>query len=153
VHDSPGAETSYIAQRHDRHLYGTVRAARPAFPKTVVYGDYSVEHAFSANIPHVWAPGPPWGVMRYTAPDGFMIGRVPTRGNDRVDRVRAMARWITESNAFRGVDYSDAEHWLHECAHGEGSKGSGNAETWIKVGHTQHMNFVVNQLIGEDGVL
>lgn len=147
VHDLPGAETAYVAQRHDRHVYGAVRAARPEFPRTVVYGDYSVEHAFSANIPHVRAPGPPWGVMRYTAPDGFMIGRVPTRGNDRVDRVRAMARWITESEAFRGAGYGDGEDWLHECAQGEGSKGSGNAETWIKVGHLQHMNFVMNQLI------
>jgi hypothetical protein len=149
VHDSPGVEIAYVAPRHDRHLHEAVRAARPAFPRTVVYGDYSVEHAFSANIPHVRAPGPPWGVMRYTAPDGFMIGRVPTRGNQRVDRVRAMARWITESDAFRGADYADAEHWLHECAKGEGPKGSGNAETWIKVGHVQHMSFVVNQLIGE----
>lgn len=116
VHDTPGAESAYVAQRHDLHLYRVVRAARPAFPRTVVYGDYSVEHAFSANIPHVRAPGPPWGVMRYTAPDGFMIGRVPTRGSDRVDRVRAMARWITESDAFRGAGYGDGEDWLHECA-------------------------------------
>ncbi|MET7691444.1 hypothetical protein ABZT06_26270 [Streptomyces sp. NPDC005483] len=149
VHDSPGAESAYVAQRHDQDVYETVRAARPAFPRAVVYGDYSVENAFSANIPHVRAPGPPWGVMRYTAPDGFMIGRVPTRGNERVDRVRATARWITCSDAFRGADYGDGERWLHECAQGEGSKGSGNAETWIKVGHMQHMSFVVNQLTPE----
>ncbi|GAB2838525.1 hypothetical protein GCM10027074_01060 [Streptomyces deserti] len=34
-----------------------VRAARPAFPRHLVYGDYSVEHAFSANIPHSKGPG------------------------------------------------------------------------------------------------
>jgi hypothetical protein len=146
VHDSPGAESSYVAQRHDHHVYEAVRAARPAFPRAVAYGDYSVENAFSANIPHVRAPGPPWGVMRYSTPDGFMIGRVPTRGNERADRVRAMARWITCSDAFRGAEYGDGERWLHECAQGEGSKGTGNAETWIKVGHMQHMSFVVNQL-------
>ncbi|MGW3118746.1 beta family protein [Streptomyces sp. NPDC001107] len=149
LHDNPGAETSYIAPRHDRQLYGAVRAARPAIPSALVYGDHSVEHAFSANIPHVRTPGPPWGLMRYTAPDAFLIGRVPTRGNDRVDRVRAMARRITESDAFRGSGYSDGERWLYECASGEGAKGSGNAETWIKVGHIQHMSFVVNQLVAD----
>jgi hypothetical protein len=35
---------------------------------------------------------------------------------------------------------------LAECARGEGSKWSGNAETWIRAGHTQHMSFVVNQI-------
>jgi hypothetical protein len=150
LHDSPGAEASSIAPRHDRQLHRTVCAARPAFPRAVVYGDYSVEHAFSANVPHVRAPGPPWGLMRYTAPDGFLIGRVPTRGSDRADRVRGMARWITRSEEFRGVEYSDGERWLAECARGEGSKGSGNAETWIRVGHTQHMSFVVNQIADDE---
>lgn len=148
AHDSPDPEPSYVARRHDRQLYQSVRSARPAFPRALVYGDYSVEHALSANVPHVRASGPPWGVMRYTAPDGFLIGRVPTRGSDHVDRVRAMARWITESDAFRGPEHSDGEHWLHECARGEGAKGSGNAETWIKVGHVQHMTYVVNTLQG-----
>ncbi|MEW2435429.1 hypothetical protein AB0952_14820 [Streptomyces caniferus] len=38
------------------------------------------------------------------------------------------------------------ERWLHACAYGDGRDGSGNAETWIRVGHTQHMNFIVQQL-------
>lgn len=149
VYDSPGGEPFYVAGRHDWHLHGSVHAARSTFPGTVVYGDYSAEHAFSANIPHIRPQGPPWGVMRYTAPDGFLLGRVPTRGGrDRADRVRAMARRITESAVFRGAEYGDGERWLQECADGEGSKGSGNAETWIKMGHVQHLNFVVHQLMG-----
>ncbi|WBO66998.1 beta family protein [Streptomyces camelliae] len=150
MYDSPGTEL-HIAERYDRQLHQTVRAARPAFPGTVVYGDYSAEHAFSANIPHVRESGPPWGLMRYTGPDTFLIGRVPTRGGggDRIDRVRAMARRITESAVFRGADCSDGERWLIACAQGEGAKGSGSAETWIKVGHVQHMNFVMNQLLHE----
>ncbi|MGW2522895.1 beta family protein [Streptomyces sp. NPDC001617] len=146
LHDSPGAEVAYVAPRYDRQLYRAVRAARLAFPRALVYGDYSVEHAFSANLPHVRALGPPWGLMRYTASDGFLIGRVPTRGSDRVGRVRGTARWITGSEAFRGADFSDGERWLDECARGEGSKGSGNAETWIRAGHTQHMSFVATQI-------
>lgn len=145
VPDGSGAEPLRMVERYDRQVHQVVRAARPAFPRTVVYGDYSVEHAFSANVPHVRAPGPPWGLMRYTAPDTFLIGRVPTRGSGRADRVRAMARRITESEAFRGAGHSEGERWLRECAEGEGSKGSGNAEMWIKVGHVQHMSFVAGR--------
>ncbi|MEU6377905.1 hypothetical protein [Streptomyces sp. NPDC046909] len=151
VYDSPAREPFYVSGRHDWQLHGAVRAARPTFQAAVVYGDYSAEHVFSANVPHVRPQGPPWGVMRYTAPDGFLLGRVPTRGGrDRADRVRAMARRITESAVFRGADYGDGERWLQECADGEGVKGSGNAETWIKVGHSQHLNFVVHQLMGAE---
>lgn len=149
IYDSPGAEQAYVAPRQDWQLRQVTRASRPAFPRNVVYGDYSVEHVLSANIPSIRHPGPPWSLLRYTGPEGFLIARVPTRGSQRPDRVRGMARWITEADAFRGLDYSDGERWLYECAHGHGSDGSGNAETWIKVGHIQHMNFVVNQLIDE----
>ncbi|MEV2195355.1 hypothetical protein AB0I02_30970 [Streptomyces phaeochromogenes] len=149
VHDTPGAEPTYMLERHDSRLHQAVRAARPEFPRPVVYGDYSVDHAFSANIPHIPPPRPAWGVLRYTAADRFLLGRVPTRDShrfDRVERVRATARWITESDAFRGAEHGDGEGWLQECADGEGAKGSGNAGTWIKMGHVQHMNFVVNQV-------
>ncbi|KUO03961.1 beta family protein [Streptomyces caeruleatus] len=73
---------------------------------------------------------------------------MPTRGSGHADRVRAMARWIQESEEFRGADCNEGERWLHECAVGEGAKGSGTPETWIKMGHVQHMNFVVSRLMG-----
>ncbi|MEV7137837.1 beta family protein [Streptomyces tauricus] len=152
--DSPGRESTRVGRRQDRQLYQEVRAARPGFPRNVVYGDYSVEHPFSANTAFVNDRRPPWSLMRYTTRDGFLIGRAPTRdsggvrGADRIDRVRATARWITESDAFRGAGYGEGEAWLHACAHGEGAKGSGSAETWIRMGHIQHMEFVVRQLAG-----
>ncbi|MFI1333535.1 hypothetical protein ACH4U7_26225 [Streptomyces sp. NPDC020845] len=73
-----------------------------------------------------------------------------------------------EPGAFRGTDGTDGtdctdgtdgtdgnalsggERRLHACAYGDGPDGSGNAETWIRVGHTQHMNFVVHQLSGAE---
>ncbi|MFF2460666.1 beta family protein [Streptomyces mirabilis] len=154
VPENSETQPAYITQRHDRRLHQAVHAARPDFPRAVMYGDYSVEHAFSANIPSVRRPGgPPWGLLRYTTPDGFLVARVPTGGADRASRVRAKARWITESDSFRDIhrsDHSEGERWLHACAYGTGRDGSGNAETWIKVGHIQHMTFVVNQLVAED---
>ncbi|MFD4597534.1 hypothetical protein ACFWPQ_05785 [Streptomyces sp. NPDC058464] len=53
---------------------------------------------------------------------------------------------LDPNRGFRGAEYGDGERWLHECAAGEGAKGSGNPETWIRVGHLQHMAFAVNQL-------
>ncbi|MCQ6250771.1 beta family protein [Streptomyces malaysiensis] len=138
-----------IAERHDWQIHQTVRAARPEFPGPLIYGDYSVEHAQSANIV-ARRYGPAYGLLRYTAPHDFLIARAPLRGPDHADRVRAMARRIVMSDAFRGIEdttSSDGETWLHACADGDGSTGSGNAETWIRVGHLQHMNYVPRQLI------
>ncbi|OQR63319.1 hypothetical protein B6E66_15545 [Streptomyces maremycinicus] len=149
--DQPATVAAYQVRRLDRQLHRAVRAARPTFSGTVVYGDYSVEHAFSADIPSGDDRyGPPWGLLRYTAPEAFLVARAPLRGPERVDRVRAMARWITESEAFRGADHSEGERWLHECAEGEGPQGSGNAETWIRAGHIQHLNFTARQLAGAE---
>ncbi|MFB6548827.1 hypothetical protein [Streptomyces sp. NPDC056405] len=147
--EHPDSGPFLTVPRHDRQLHRGVRAARPAFPRRLLYGDYSVEHALSVNLPHIRPHAPPWGLLRYTGPDGYLLARVPTRGGaDRVDQVRGMARRITRSPAFRGAEYSDGEAWLHACAGGDGRAGSGNAETWIRAGHVQHMTFVVEQLLG-----
>ena len=140
-----------IVERHDWQLHGALRAARPGFRRNIVYGDYSVEHALSANIPSVRQPGPGWGLMRYTSPEGFLVARAPTRGVDHGPRARDMARWIVESGGFRRLGQSEGERWLHRCAYGEGRSGSGNAEKWIQVGHIQHMNFVVSRLASGRG--
>ncbi|QXE35649.1 beta family protein [Streptomyces sp. GMY02] len=140
-----------IIRRHDWDLYRSVRDARPALSSRVIYGDYSVEHVFSANMAAVRHRGPGWGLLRYTAPDTFLVAQVPTRGPGHVSRARAGARWIVESDSFRapdGIHGSEGERWLHASAHGDGPDGSGNAEKWMQVGHIQHMNFVVDQLAG-----
>lgn len=107
-----------------------------------------MEHAHSANV-SARRYGPPYGLLRYTAPYDFLIARAPLRGPDRADRVRAMARRIVTYEAFRGIEDTtagDGERWLYTCAYGDGSTGSGNAEKWIQVGHLQHMNYVARQL-------
>ncbi|MBI0296973.1 hypothetical protein JBE04_21515 [Streptomyces sp. PRKS01-29] len=146
--EHPDQQPTRVARRHDWDVHQSVRASRPEFPGPLLYGDYSVEHAHSANIsarPH----GPPYGLLRYTAPYDFLIAQAPLRGPHRADRVRAMARRIVTHDAFRGIEdtiSSDGERWLHTCAYGDGSVGSGNAEKWIRVGHLQHMNYVARQL-------
>ncbi|WP_166682855.1 beta family protein [Streptomyces aquilus] len=143
-----GAEFTHVVRRYDHQLNHLVHRSRPAFPRAVLYGDYSVEHVSAANIPPSKDPyGPPWGLLRYTTPDDFLIARAPMRGRARAERVRELARWITEYEGFRGAEFSEGERWLQACADGEGTKGSGNPETWMKVGHIQHMSFVVRRLM------
>ncbi|MGW7616941.1 beta family protein [Streptomyces antimycoticus] len=147
--DHPDGRPTRISRRHDWQVHQSVRASRPEFPGPLIYGDYSVEHAYSANI-SARPYGPPYGLLRYTAAHDFLIARAPLRGPDRAPRVRAMARRMVTSDSFRGIEdttSSDGERWLHTCAYGDGSAGSGNAEKWIQVGHLQHMNYVARQLI------
>ncbi|TMU92394.1 hypothetical protein [Streptomyces sp. DASNCL29] len=142
------APPTRLAERRDWQIHQTVRAARPELPGPLLYGDYSVEHAHSANV-SARRYGPPYGLLRYTAPYDFLIARAPLRGPDHADRVRAMARRIVTYDAFRGIEDTtagDGERWLRTCAYGDGSTGSGNAEKWIQVGHLQHMNYVARQL-------
>ncbi|MER6123893.1 hypothetical protein ABT173_14780 [Streptomyces sp. NPDC001795] len=144
------AQPTRVAERHDWQVHRSIREARPDLRRVVVYGDYSVEHACSANVAAVRQPGPGWGLMRYTTTDGFLIARAPTRGPYRNERVRATARWIVESADFRGVGgirTSAGERWLHSCAYGDGPRGTGNAEKWIQTGHAQHLSFIAQQLI------
>ncbi|MFD1923211.1 beta family protein [Streptomyces beijiangensis] len=96
---------------------------------------------------------PPWGLMRYTTPDGFLVTKALTRGPFRSDQVRAAAGRITGSGSYRGPDFSEGEHWLHKCANGFGPEGTGNAESWLKAGHTQHLAFIVHQLRMNSGLL
>jgi hypothetical protein len=147
--DGLDAQPTRIAESYDWQLHRALFEDRPDFPRTVIYGDYSVEHACRANIPTVRQPGPGWGLLRYTTPDGFLIARAPTRGPYRHHRSRAMARWIVESDEFRGIDSvgaSEAERWLHACAYGDGARNAGSAEKWIQVGHIQHLSFVAHGL-------
>ncbi|MFI5807017.1 hypothetical protein [Streptomyces sp. NPDC051561] len=141
------------APRHDVQVHRSVLDDRPDDARRPVFGDYSAEHAHSANIPTPpkESRGPDWSILRYTTMDDFLLPRVPTRGADHVARTRAKARRIVESPGFRGRGFSAAESWLYECAYGEGSKGSGSAETWAKVGHIQHMTFAVRRLLTERG--
>ncbi|MFJ5608262.1 hypothetical protein ACIQCJ_02550 [Streptomyces sp. NPDC093221] len=136
-----------VIPRHDRKIAHLVHASRPDFPGHLLYGDYSTEHALSANIPSADRFGPAWGLLRYTAPETFLVAPVPTRGPYRADRVRAGARQVAQAEAFRS-GASDGERWLDACAYGDGSNGTGNAETWIRVGHSQHLSFVAAQLTG-----
>ncbi|MFJ4644090.1 hypothetical protein ACIP6Q_11130 [Streptomyces bobili] len=143
------AQPIRAVERYEQELHRSLREARSEFPRTVVYGDYSVEHARRANIPAVRQPGPGWGLLRYTTSDGFLIARAPTRGPYHVERARSMARWIVESDDFRGVGgigVSEAERWLHACAYGSGSRNAGSAEKWIQIGHIQHLSLVAQRL-------
>lgn len=139
-------------ERLDRSLHDWVRRARPE--QTPVYGDYSVEHVLGANLAcdRFAEHGPPWSLLRYTGPGHFLVARAPTRGNHHTDRVRALARWIVQDAAFRrsGPARSAAEDWWEVCAEGTGPGGSGNPETWIRMGHIQHLTYVARCLSSRD---
>ncbi|GHE29595.1 hypothetical protein [Streptomyces capitiformicae] len=69
--------------------------------------------------------------QRYAAGLSFLsglgLGKAPTRGPYRDYRARAMARWIVESDDFRGTDglgASEAERWLYACAYGDGARNA-----------------------------
>ncbi|MFJ4712412.1 hypothetical protein [Streptomyces sp. NPDC088785] len=131
--------------RLDRQVYETVRAARATGMREVVYGDYATDHALSADRPRADEVRPRWGLLRYTTAEHHLLARAPLTGPDRTERVRAAAHRLLRHPEFRGAAYSEGENWLHACATGTGPRGSGNLETWIRVGHIQHIAWAVEQ--------
>ncbi|KRV49174.1 hypothetical protein AQ490_21450 [Wenjunlia vitaminophila] len=141
-----------LTPRLDWSLHQAVAAARPLYPRRVVYGDYSVEHALRANTADTGRSSRV--LVRYTTPDDFATAWAPLDGVARAERARrgrATVRSVVDAAFFRGGgDHGDseAERWMYRCAHGEGPQGSGNAHGRVWAGHVQHLTFVVNQLTG-----
>ncbi|MEF9886206.1 beta family protein [Streptomyces sp. P9-A4] len=121
----------------------------------VVYGDYGADHAASADRPVDAGGGSPWGVVRYTTERTFLLARVPTRGPDHADAIRALVREIVHAEGFRGAEFSAGERWLDSCAAGGAAggvragvrgSGAGGPEVWLRTGHVQHLAQVVRAL-------
>ncbi|HLL36672.1 MAG TPA: hypothetical protein VK545_22945, partial [Streptomyces sp.] len=132
--------------RADRETWRQLTRADRPWLRHVHYGDYGPFAAESIAAEHRGGGGPPWGMLRYTTDRTWLVAKAPTRGPDRAERVRAAARWLVESGAWRGPRASSGDTWLRDCAHGTGSDGTGNTGTWNTIAHTQHMSFVVAEL-------
>ncbi|WP_406063668.1 beta family protein [Streptomyces sp. NBC_01077] len=112
----------------------------------VVYGDYGADHTGGADRPVAVGGGSPWGIVRYTTERTFLLARVPTRGLDHADAIRALVQEIVCAEGFRGAEFSAGERWLVSCAAGAGSEGVGGPTIWLRTGHVQHMAQVVRAL-------
>ncbi|WP_306329442.1 beta family protein [Streptomyces venezuelae] len=116
----------------------------------LVYGDYGADHTGGADRPVRAGGGSPWGIVRYTTERTFLLARVPTRGPDHADAVRALVQEIVRAEGFRGAQFSDGERWLLSCATEDGTAGVGHPVVWLRAGHVQHMAQVVRALRGRD---
>ncbi|MGW7576532.1 beta family protein [Streptomyces sp. NPDC054765] len=139
---APAAE----AHRFDWDIWHMVRHARSGHPLPVTYGDYGAHHTGGADQPSHREGASPWCVLRYTAERTFLLVRTPAMGEGRSAAVRSLGRQLVEAHDFRGPAFSAGERWLHDCAHGAGSTGSGNPAKWTWAGHIQHMTYVVHTL-------
>ncbi|MFG2876460.1 hypothetical protein ACGFYU_15970 [Streptomyces sp. NPDC048337] len=132
------------AHRHDWDVWHMVGHARPVLPAALTYGDYGAHHAGAADT--VAGGGPPWGVLRYTTERTFLLAKAPMAGEGHAERVREIARRMVGEYDFRGAGFSEGDRWLHACATGSGALGAGNAEGWIRAGHSQHLAYVADRL-------
>ncbi|MFJ9885022.1 hypothetical protein ACIQRW_04075 [Streptomyces sp. NPDC091287] len=136
------------APRHELALWHEILANRPSYRELLRYGDYAPFAARSVAQEYRGGGGPPWGLLRYTTGRGYLLAKVPTRGDARAETIRAAARWITEQDDFRGPSAGAGERWLWDCARGEGSAGTGGAADWSRTAISQHLAHVVRQSTG-----
>ncbi|MFE6843213.1 hypothetical protein [Streptomyces sp. NPDC057686] len=124
--------------------FPSARRARPELPVDVTYGDYGAHRAFAADTGA--GGGPPWGVLRYTTDRTFILAKAPTTGEGHAEEVRETARRMIAEPDFRGAGFGEGDRWLHECATGRATPGVGNADRWIRAGHSRHLACAARRL-------
>ncbi|MGW0606666.1 beta family protein [Streptomyces sp. NPDC002640] len=136
-----------VEPRWDWWVWRDLHRAGRGFVRALAYGDYGIDSTRAITRgPSTDGAGPPWGMLRYTTDESYVLVKVPTRGHDRAATVRAAARDILALPDFRGPTASAGETWLRDCARGHGAEGTGNPAVWLRVGNIQHMTHVVRSL-------
>ncbi|WHX18578.1 beta family protein [Streptomyces malaysiensis subsp. malaysiensis] len=135
--------------RADWHMWSEVQASGRDYLSRLTYGDYGVQ-SVTALAQVQGGGGPPWGLLRYTTDDWFVLCKVLNSGPDRTASIRAAARRIRDLPEFRGASAGAGETWLRDCADGplSSSKGTGQVLDWLRAGNVQHMSYVVRCLLG-----
>ncbi|PJE97857.1 hypothetical protein CUT44_00850 [Streptomyces carminius] len=130
--------------RGDWCMWQEARASGRDYLPRLTYGDYGVQPV-TALAREQGRGGPPWGILRYTTEDWFVLCKVPNTGPDRTAGIRTAARRIRELPGFRGAAASAGETWLRDCAEGPltAGRGTGQAADWLRAGNVQHMTYVV----------
>jgi len=112
-----------------------------------IFADYSVSH------PEVFDDVDPRhmklsGAIRYTTADEWLIvkgERLTGKGSKGYDQFHELAKKLVDSGYFR-ENASWGDKFILDCSNPEGSVGTGNLTTWRKVGNSQHIEFVIQQL-------
>ncbi|MER8032351.1 beta family protein [Streptomyces bauhiniae] len=145
-------EGTWDEPRAEWSMWHEVRASERAYAPRLRYGDYGTQSvAALAQAPVTGRKGgPPWGVLRYTTENSYLLFKMLTRGPDRVAANRSAARRIIELPEFRGAGAGQGEEWLSVCAHGPSwsGEGVGGPAEWLRAGNLQHMTYVVHSLPG-----
>ncbi|WP_260422959.1 beta family protein [Streptomyces spectabilis] len=136
-----------VEPRWDWLAWRELTSSTREFVRRLEYGDYGIDSTRGiARGPSSGKGGPPWGVLRYTTDESFVLMNVLTRGDDRAAAIRAVAWEILALPDFRGATAGVGEAWLRDCARGEGPRGTGNAAIWLRAGNVQHMTYVARSL-------
>ncbi|MBA6439489.1 beta family protein [Streptomyces sp. GMR22] len=134
--------------RADWHMWHEMRASGRDYLSRLTYGDYGVQPVTALSQEPGGGP-PPWGLLRYTIDEWFVLCKVLSRGPNRTASIRAAARRIRDLPEFRGASVGAGETWLRDCANGPltTSEGTGQAPDWLRAGNIQHMTYVVRCLL------
>jgi hypothetical protein len=133
--------------RADWSTWQEIAVSGRDYAPLLAYGDYGVQ-SVAALARQSAGGGPPWGVLRYTAGDRFVLCKVLNRGPDRIASIRSAARRLCALPEFRGAVAGAGETWLRDCAAGPltSSAGTGQVGDWLRAGNVQHATYVVHSL-------
>lgn len=94
----------------------------------------------------------PSASVKYTIDDGWLIIRgqgTRTPGTGGFSQFLAHAALLVSRPEYCGANFSWGDEMISDIA--AGTQGSGNLETWVRIGVNHHIEFVVDRLASYAG--
>ena len=120
----------------------TLLHLRRALGRIPTFGDYAIANLLYSEInPRIMQMS---ANIRYTTTNEWLIFRGRSIKVHGWGQVRNLAHQITSHLNYSGATFSWGDQYIADCAANNG--GTGNAETWRRVGTNHHIEFIIKQI-------
>ncbi|MBN1959315.1 MAG: beta family protein [Deltaproteobacteria bacterium] len=137
------ADTTALLPRNEWDIWQLLQAM-PSIPRNLGYGDYGVVHPDMLDLdPRRITLG---AAIRYTTNNDVLVirGRAIKSHPDGFGQFYTLAETLVDLPDYRGSSFSWGDSRIYQCA--QRQCGTGNLETWVKVGTNHHLTHVIDQL-------
>lgn len=132
-----------IIPRNEWRLYKfLVNKLQSSGIRIPTFGDYAINHP--DVLPRDFRILKPSATVRYTIDDNWLIAKGTNVRDNKMGQLRQLCRGVINSRYYFGLNYSQGDKYLYDCAHGTVSTGT--LTTWRWVGTNHHLTKVVEDV-------
>jgi hypothetical protein len=128
--------------RSEWHIWTELYRRRHSIRRFPTFGDYAINNPVFMEIdPRIMRLA---ANIRYTTENEFLIFRGRSIKTAGWEQARELAQRVIRHPEYSGARFSWGDQYIEQCA--AGNEGTGNAETWRRVGTNHHLTLVVSVL-------